>query len=402
MSAARKPKSLHGAGAGEGSASAAPDSAQGGDPVMARMAAFALDGEIRGQSSAIEALTTAVTSGRAHHAWIIHGPAGVGKCSTALRCAALLVDPQATAADRAAFSPPRVTRSAELLRGGTHPDIHLIRRDLAAASADRELRERKQLSIPIGLLRERMLGGSSGDGKSFESVVGRTPFMGMGKCFVIDGADEMEVEGQNALLKTLEEPPGGTFIFLVTPHEDRLLPTIRSRCRRLRFNALPEADMTAALGESLSALSAAEQAWVRRFSAGSPGRAHLAASRGLSKWAVEIEGAMDQCHSGPFPVAFAERLAELAGDYADAAVKENERLSKESANRDGTSLVLAIVGESVRRRLAESIAEARDEDAQRMAQWADALVDCERHLRANVNMKFAFAELAILMLSGSE
>lgn len=400
MSAARAPKAQGAATASAATASAATDSTVGGDPVVARMAAFALDGEIRGQSAAFDALTTAVTSGRAHHAWILHGPTGVGKCSTALRCAALLVDPQATVADRAALRPPRTTRSAELLRGGTHPDIHLIRRDLAAASADRELRERKQLSIPIGLLRERMLGGTSGEGKSFESVVGRTPFLGTAKCFIIDGADEMEAEGQNALLKTLEEPPGGTFIFLVTPHEDRLLPTIRSRCRRLRFNALSEADMTAALGESLNGLSATEQAWVRQFAAGSPGRALLAASRGLSKWAAEIGGALDQCQSGSFPVALGERLAELAGEYAEAAVKENERLSKESANRDGTSLVLAIAGESVRRRLATAIAEGRDEEAQRMAQWTDALVDCERHLRANVNMKFAFAELAILMHAG--
>ncbi|NWM20145.1 DNA polymerase III subunit delta', partial [Escherichia coli] len=67
------------------------------------------------------------------------------------------------------------------------------------------------------------------------------------RVIVIDAIDDLERGGANALLKNLEEPPAGTIFLLVSHAPGRLLPTIRSRCRLLRFEALPDADVAAIL-----------------------------------------------------------------------------------------------------------------------------------------------------------
>src|SRR5690606_13730804 len=102
---------------------------------------------------------------------------------------------------------------------GQHSDVALIDRG-------------DEASIKIKVLRERLL----------ESA-GYRPFEAERRVFIIDPADAMTVEAQDSLLKTLEEPPASTIIVLVTAYPDTLESTIRSRCRRLRFGPLAEADV---------------------------------------------------------------------------------------------------------------------------------------------------------------
>jgi DNA polymerase-3 subunit delta' len=100
---------------------------------------------------------------------------------------------------------------------------------------------------------------------------------------VIDSVDDLEGPSANALLKMLEEPPPNTLFFLVSHAPGRLLPTIRSRCRRLQFDPLDDAAMTSILEARSSGLNEAERKRIIAMSFGSAGRALAFAELGLAK-----------------------------------------------------------------------------------------------------------------------
>jgi DNA polymerase III subunit delta' len=100
---------------------------------------------------------------------------------------------------------------------------------------------------------------------------------------IIDTVDELETSGANALLKMLEEPPSNTLFFLVSHAPGRLLPTIRSRCRRLDFQKLDDDAMTSILGSQAPDLSASERQKIIAMSFGSAGSALAFARLGLAK-----------------------------------------------------------------------------------------------------------------------
>jgi len=344
-----------------------------------------------GQGGATAQLVHAMRSGHMHHAWILHGPQGVGKCTAALECARLLLDPDATDAHVAAFKAPRDSRVAELIDASSHPDLHVISKERADDSSIKELRDRKQTNIPLDLLRELMIGGTVGDGKSFESPVWRTAYFGHHKVFIVDEAELLDLYGQNALLKTLEEPPPGTYIFLVTTQEERLLPTIRSRCQRVAFRAL-DADAMRAWYDR-HAVPDDDRAWLSGFSEGSPGTAELAHGQGLRAWSDELLPRFEKLERGAFDATLADRLAELVNDFAERVVKENPKASKESANRLGMRCAMLTLAWRLRARLADA---AREGDAAGVACAAARvalIADLEREIRANVNLKHALANL---------
>ncbi len=344
-----------------------------------------------GQGGATAQLVHAMRSGHMHHAWILHGPQGVGKCTAALECARLLLDPDATDAHVAAFKAPRDSRVAELIDASSHPDLHVISKERADDSSIKELRDRKQTNIPLDLLRELMIGGTVGDGKSFESPVWRTAYFGHHKVFIVDEAELLDLYGQNALLKTLEEPPPGTYIFLVTTQEERLLPTIRSRCQRVAFRAL-DADAMRAWYDR-HAVPDDERAWLSGFSEGSPGTAELAHRQGLRAWSDELLPRFERLERGAFDATLADRLAELVNDFAERVVKENPKASKEAANRLGMRCAMLTLAWRLRAQLADA---ARAGDAAGVACTAARvalIADLEREIRANVNLKHALANL---------
>jgi len=344
-----------------------------------------------GQDAAAAALSRAIRSGHMHHAWILHGPVGVGKCTAAMECARLLLDPDATAAHIDAFKAPRDTRTGELIDAGSHPDLHLISKERAEESSIKELRDRKQTNIPLDLLRELMIGGAVGDGKSFDSPVWRGAYFGHNKVFIIDEAELLDPYGQNALLKTLEEPPAGTYIFLVTTLEERLLPTIRSRCQRVAFRTLDARAMDACFDRL--AIPTEERGWLSRFADGAPGTAELAHKHGLKAWSDELLPRFATLERGQFDAGLADRLAELVGDFAERVVKENPKASKEAANRLGVRCLLLSVGAHVRESIARA---AAGDDAEALAhavRRAGLIAALEGEIRANVNLKHALADL---------
>jgi DNA polymerase-3 subunit delta' len=344
-----------------------------------------------GQELATTQLAQAIGSGHMHHAWILHGPSGVGKCTAAMECARLLLDDETLEANTAAFKAPRDSRVAELIDLASHPDLHVIRKERADDSSIKEMRDRKQTNIPLDLLRELMIGGVVGDGKSFDSPVWRGAYLGHNKVFIIDEAELLDPYGQNALLKTLEEPPAGTYIFLVTTQEERLLPTIRSRCQRVAFRALDAAAMGAWFDRF--GVEDSSRPWLSEFSEGAPGTAELAMKHGLRAWSEELLPRFAMLEQGRFDGGLADRLAELVGEFAERVVKENAKASKEAANRQATRCALLTLASRSRSQIA---AAAMRGDVQAVAEAAyrvELIVRLESEVRANVNLKHALANL---------
>ena len=204
---------------------------------------------LRGNEAAREAFEAAVAGGTMHHAWLFAGPQGIGKGSFAREAA---VDLLARASGDLG---PERTRA--LVQAGSHPDLRVLERLPKDGKPDGDLAR----SITIAQVR------------ALQPLFATTPSLGPRRLIVIDAVDDLERAGANALLKNLEEPPAGTVFLLISHAPGRLLPTIRSRCRLLRFDPLSNSAMQAALSDLLPDASQEERESLLRAGAGSPGRA---------------------------------------------------------------------------------------------------------------------------------
>jgi DNA polymerase-3 subunit delta' len=161
----------------------------------------------------------------------------------------------------------------KLVEAGSHPDMRLLERLVNEKTGN--------LSRNISVDQVRALG-------EFLSL---TSALSPWRVVMIDTVDELEPSGANALLKILEEPPANTLFFLISHAPGRLLPTIRSRCRRLVFEALDDDAMASILSAHAPDVSEAERRKIIAMSFGSAGRAIGCAELGLAKLedsAVEI------------------------------------------------------------------------------------------------------------------
>jgi DNA polymerase-3 subunit delta' len=343
---------------------------------------------ILGQARAIETLRAGLRSGRLHHAWIFSGPRGVGKFTTATELAKVLLDPHATAD----VEPEPDSRTVLRMEKGTHPDFHVIRKELALYSDDTDLHKRKLMNIPVGVLREHLIGGDVG-GKFHEGPAYMTPVLGQAKVFIIDEAELIEPTGQNALLKTLEEPPQSTYIFLITSKPEKLLPTIRSRCQAVQFFPLHAEAMDAWFDRSGLEIGTDERSWLEQYCHGAPGLARLAADHGFHRWQLVLDPMLQELDEGRFPVEMGQTLAQLVEAFAVAWVKGHANASKDAANKDGAAHVLAILAAHARRRLLERVEAGREPDP-----WPEVIhliSEAEGQLYGNVNLKLTLENLVV-------
>jgi DNA polymerase-3 subunit delta' len=360
---------------------------------------------ILGQEHAVELLQSAMTTGRIHHAWIFSGPQGVGKFTTAVEFARLLLDPSTAPSLTGQLSVDPATRVQQMIDAGSHPDLHIIRKELALYSDNPALRSRKLLNIPVDLLREKMLGGRTSDDRYHEAAAYRTAALGHAKVFIIDEAELLDTTAQNTLLKTLEEPPAETFFVLVTSRPERMLPTIHSRCQHIRFRALGDADMKAwfARGECIAGadgdagthVDADAQAWLMDFAAGAPGVAAMASEYGFVQWYRELRPLRRALAEGRYPMVLGETMSRLVDEFAQQWTKAHQNASKDAANKDGARHLLSLMSSLLRKDLAEAC-ETGDADTREMALASiDRLLDAERSLATNVSMKLVFEHLAV-------
>lgn len=341
--------------------------------------------DIAGQPLALGLLARAIESRRVHHAWIFHGPVGTGKCTTALAFARALLTPP----DHAGPDHP----AARALDRADHPDLHIVTRQLAALSRDDKVRERKQLTIAKEVVEEFLI----------EPAV-RTPVLPSGstaaKVFIVDEAELLDRSAthaptQNALLKTLEEPPEGTVIILVTSDESRLLPTIRSRAARVPFFPLAEADLAPLLdrfaAEAGRPVTDAERAWLVEAADGSPGAAQLALRFDLFAWHNTVEPMLDQLLSGRYPLALAPTLARLVDERAAASIEGQPGASKDAANRAWARRMFAFLAGGVRRRLRAHAADP--EPAAQYAEMLESIHEAEGLVESNVQLALVMESL---------
>jgi DNA polymerase-3 subunit delta' len=349
--------------------------------------------QILGQDSAIEVLRSALRSGRLHHAWIFSGPRGVGKFTCAVAFARILLDPDAAPNLAGEIEADPHSRTSRLIDAGSHPDLHVIRKELALFSDNPELRRKKLANIPIDVLREHIIGGKTGDDRIHEAPAYHTAALGHGKVFIIDEAELIDDTGQNALLKTLEEPPPQTYLILVTARPERLAATIRSRCQHVRFGSLDRSAMRAWFERSGPDVDAEERAWIEQFCDGSPGLAQLAADYDFYEWEKTLAPMLGRLDRGGFPATMGQVLAEIVEGFASAWVKTHRNASKDAANKDGAAHVFALLASHARRKLSESC--ARGEDPGVALAMIDRLRDAERQLASNVNLKHVLENLVV-------
>ena len=213
-----------------------------------------------GHEAAEATLLDAMRSGRMHHAWLITGPDGIGKATLAYRFARRLL--AGTPTDNTlALSPtdPTFRRVA----AGAHADLHTVE----LAYDEKRKRMRTQIAVD--------------DVRGIGSFMSLTPAEGGWRVAIVDGAEELNQSSANALLKILEEPPSRAAAAAGVRRPGRLLPTIRSRCRRLRLDPLnPETmdDLAGHLPAGPGRQDEREAAW-SRVAEGSPGRALAAGGR---------------------------------------------------------------------------------------------------------------------------
>jgi len=205
--------------------------------------------EVRGHQRVRDFLRTAATNDRLPHALLFAGAEGVGKRTIALALAAWILCEED--GDDACGRCSACRQVAVL----SHPDFQLV----GVAAGKKE----------IGVDRAR-------DVKHFTQL---RPLRGTMKVAVIDEAPMLTVAAQNALLKTLEEPPAHSLLILIANNPDALLPTVRSRCQRVQFSPLSN-DIVVDILVQDHGINAAAALQLATLAEGSPGRA-LALSRSV-------------------------------------------------------------------------------------------------------------------------
>jgi len=257
-----------------------------------------------GHGAAEAAFLSAFRQGRLHHGWLISGPKGVGKATLAWRMARFLLATPEDDGGMFAPAPPETLDIAQdhpvarRMRALAEPRLVLLRRgpnDKGTA-----------LSQVISVDEVRKV-------KSFFTLSAAD---GGRRVAIVDAADELNTSAANALLKLLEEPPAGATLLLIAHQPNRLLPTIRSRCRTLRLSPLGPLDLSQALIQAGGDIAPGESGPLAELAGGSVGEAfRLTNSDGLQTYASLIR-LLDRLPRLDRPAALA--LADSAAGKAGA------------------------------------------------------------------------------------
>ena len=214
--------------------------------------------DLTGHEGAEAAFEASRARGRLHHAWLLTGPEGVGKATFAYRAARRLLGAPHDPAHGVLGASPDHPVSRQII-AHAHPDLIVIER----IGEDGKARK----VIPVD------------EARQLSEFFSKSPATAPHRVAIVDAADDLNVNAANAILKTLEEPPAHGVLLMVSHAPGRLLPTIRSRCRRLAFEPLA-LEAAAAFVRAREDVSAEDALRLARMAGGAPGRAWALAGSG--------------------------------------------------------------------------------------------------------------------------
>ncbi len=199
-------------------------------------------GQITGQEAVIEHFRDVMREHRVAHAYILSGEEGMGKKTIADAFALSLL------CEQDGDEPCMECVSCRQVQDGNHPDVIYVTHEKPASIGVEDIRRQVADTVMI------------------------RPYRSEYKIYIIDDAEKMTVQAQNALLKTLEEPPAYVVILLLAANEEALLPTILSRCVRLKLRPLSDQEIKGYLTEKLHT-DPADASVCAAFARGNLGRA---------------------------------------------------------------------------------------------------------------------------------
>ena len=260
--------------------------------------------DLIGHSDAEAALLGAWRSGRLPHAWLLHGPRGIGKATLAFRFARFVLADGTEGGDLGISSDHPISRR---VAASGHSDLMTLERGI-----DDKGRRRSEIVID--------------DVRRMNRFVGLTAAEALWRVGIVDGAEEMNRNAANALLKHLEEPPANTLFLLVSHAPARLLPTVRSRCRQLALRPLAREEVRALLraAPDCADLSDGDIDVLVALAEGSPGRGVSMLEQGGVELYQTLTGLLSGLPSPDVAAlhAFGDRLAKKDGADAFRTVSE--------------------------------------------------------------------------------
>jgi len=375
--------------------------------------------DIVGQDAALTHLQRAMHSARSPHAWLFSGSIGVGRRTAAVAWAKVLLCEQPATRPNAGRLPDlpgdfplRLAcarcPSCRAVDAGLHADFHLITKELLQYHPDPKVRDRVMQDLGIDVIREFLI-----------APAGRAPTGGKGKVFVVLEADLLSEPAQNALLKTLEEPPRGVTIILIASQAESLLPTTLSRCRLVNFFPLPADFVRQRL--IASGVEAEQAAFWAGYTAGSLGEALRLAAREM----YPVKRELLERLADPDPAAEAAladwltKTAEALADrlVAEAKADQSTELSRQLANRRAAATVLPMMASVFRDALtvatgADRVLVHADQpqaattlagrfSVAQLAAVVEQLDSCEQLLWRNVNPRLIWDNVAVTVASAA-
>ncbi|HVP05367.1 MAG TPA: DNA polymerase III subunit delta' [Dehalococcoidia bacterium] len=325
--------------------------------------------DLIGNERAVRALQAGLAGGAANHAYLFAGPDGTGRAAAAKRLAQAL---NCTGAE----PPCGECAPCRRIEGGIHADVQTL-----TIATDAEGAVRKAISV------EQV--------REMEAAVALAPYEGRTRVVVIDPADAMSDGAQNAFLKTLEEPPPNAVFVLIAGNEERLLETVRSRCRRIEFRLVPASEIEAAL--VAQGVEGERARLLARLSGGRPGWAlEAAASPRLLERRNESLGVARELPRLPL----ADRL-DLAEKLSEAFKRDREPVMRQLDEWAGwwrdVLLAASGAGESIANvdETASLQADAGECDRAEVARFVQAIIDTRGYLAENVQSRIALDALML-------
>ncbi len=345
--------------------------------------------EILGQAAAISLLLRGLRSGRLPHALLFQGPEQVGKGTTARALAAALL------CERGGEDSCGECSSCAKAAGGAHPDLLVVRRaskklrpdELPPMSdpADHDERDVElRPFIRVDQIRE------------LARHAAYAPREAACRVFIIDPADRMNEAAQNALLKTLEEPPGQSFLVLIAARPHLLLPTVRSRCLAVRFPAMAVDELATRLEST--GMPASEARARASLSAGRPGRAFSLDLEATLRRREEILGLLEAFSDGDAALAELSDAAGLLAGRGEAELLEGLAIL-EGLLRDAGRLASGSADPAPGPPGARSSKLADTVGARRLFELVEAVERVRADLRFNLNRTLA-AETLLAAIAG--